>query len=165
MGVTMKRNIIISFATHLLVSLFCFACILVSIQLGRIENRIAYTLEVFFVLFVCFSYYFAGRHLMIPVDGKNKSFLSVCILGSVLMFIVLIGIIINISTPDGNLGSFIVFISNPATNIISSFIFAPLWQDNTPDKISNLFLLTTPILPTLGLSVGLFLRKKTVENK
>ena len=165
MGVTMKRNIIISFATHLLVSLFCFACILISIQLGRIENRIAYTLEVFFVLFVCFSYYFAGRHLMIPVDGKNKSFLSVCILGSVLMFIVLIGIIINLSTPDGNAGNFSVLISNPAATIIMMLIGVQIDKDYTPNFFTNIFLLFTPMLPTMGLWVGLLLKKRSIKKK
>ncbi len=158
----MKRNMIICFISHVVISVICFISEMPIYQYGwdngssfESENKLLtygiYALVVLQYIFILFLYYLAGRKFLKLLKSCKLSFLSVWYLAIFYLFI--------------NLGTLLFFGFENAYQIMTFTLSLPLFIPfGYGFNLSYIGITAASVLPSLLLWLGMLSKKKKIAH-
>lgn len=167
----MKRNIFVTFATYIIVSITSFICAMPII--GTLYEENAIVKEKFFVIaavllfshfcFTIMMYMLAGYLYLRPIESKARNISSIWWISIILLLSVFAVSIVGISADSGR----VIFSSNPFSYVVilgTELLTPSDIYDNQSEKLFNISFyiisVITSLIPSLALWVGLLIKRR-----
>ncbi len=153
----MKKNIFITFLSYMIINIICYLTFLfVAAPIIDIYPSIylQFAVGVIHILFVGFLYYLAGKKYLISTGNKFVDFVSVW---WVSFFLLAYNILAYWVVGSGKLEDIGFFINSISMSVLFSFV--ALFQELYDIEPSYFVVLLPPLIPSLGLWLGLIVKK------
>ena len=175
----MKRNITISITSHIIISLLFYPLMFVTFKIAELcydyilkinsDDAFIFIASGFLFIVIGMLYYTVGRFFLKPIEPKQKRFLSVWILGSILLFLSIISSVFYLMRTPGDDSAVFFDYMNPLGNtlkIFTSRVFrAFILNDFTYNIIRSFSFSVSALLTSASLWLGLSCKMRKLKKR